>query len=87
MINMEALQYIFEKAIKDNSEYVAIKVSMQGFDGCEIIINPRENFKAKLNYYKNAYNDDLTLKTFNGIKIIDATYGSMSNIEKYFKER
>lgn len=86
-MNMSSLQQVFETAIKNNSEYVAVKVSMSGFEGCEIIINPTNNFQAKLEYYKNAYNDNLTLKTFNGIKIIDATYGSMIDIDNYFKER
>lgn len=28
-----------------------------------------------MEYYKKAYNDDLTLKSFNGIKIVGFTYG------------
>lgn len=86
-MNMMSLQETFKSAIDNNSEYVAVKVSMQGFKGCEIIINPKENFKEKLVYYTNAYNDNLTLKTFNGIKIVDATHGSMIDIDKHFKER
>lgn len=86
IMNMLSLQYIFEKAIRDNCDYVGIKVAMQGFEGCEIIINPRENFKAKFDYYKKAYNNDLTLKTFNGIRIINAAYGTISDIEQILKE-
>lgn len=86
IMNMLSLQYVFEKAIRDNSEYVAVKVMMTGFEGCEIIINPTENFNAKLEYYKKAYNEDLTLKTFNGIKIVNVAYGSLSDIEKALKE-
>jgi hypothetical protein len=36
----------------------------------EIIINPYANIPSKLAYYEQAYNDDLTLKANNNIKII-----------------
>lgn len=36
----------------------------------EIIINPYANIPGKLAYYEYAYNDDLTLKANNSIKII-----------------
>lgn len=86
MLNMNSLQDTFLNAIKNNLQYIGIKVSMQGFDGCEIIINPNENFQTKLDYYKRAYNNDLTLKTFNGIKIINIACGSISDIENSFRE-
>lgn len=80
-MDMNSLQYVFEKAIRDNHEYIALKISMPEYDNCEIIINSRNNFKTKLDYYKKAYNHDLTLKTFNKIKIIDAAYGSLQEIK------
>ena len=56
---------------------------MQGFLKPEIIINENENFDSKFAYYKKAYNEGLTLKTFNGIKIVGFTYGnSFEEIEK-----
>ena len=56
---------------------------MEGFPKSEIIINDNENFDKKLSYYKNSYNQDLTLKTFSGIKIVGFTYGdSFETIEK-----
>ena len=49
----------------------------------EVIINERENFDAKLAYYKKAYNDDLTLKSFNRIQITGIVYGdTLEEIEK-----
>ena len=55
---------------------------MDGFTKPEIIINESENFDSKLAYYKKAYNEDLTLKAFNGIKIIGFTFGdNFSEIE------
>ncbi|CAM3778268.1 hypothetical protein [Alkalicoccus chagannorensis] len=37
----------------------------------EWIINPKANFKTKLEYYEQAYNEDLTLKDNSNIKIVD----------------
>jgi len=65
-------------------EYIGVKIQMEGFREPEVIINPFNNFDAKLEYYKKAYNDNLILKTFNGIKIIDFTAGDDFNeIEEY----
>lgn len=69
----------FNKAIENKDKYVAVVVT----NNCkepEIIINPNSNFEEKLNYYKNAYSEDLTLKTFNKIKIIK--YSSGNSIEE-----
>jgi hypothetical protein len=60
---------IFQNAIDLRAEFVAVQIQMAGFEEPEIIINKSENFEDKLAYYKNAYNEDLTLKTFNGIRI------------------
>lgn len=50
----------------------------------EIIINPKENFVAKLSWYREAYNDDLTLKSNPNIKIVD--YDFVESLSDYFKE-
>ncbi|MCP3925534.1 MAG: hypothetical protein GY714_23440 [Desulfobacterales bacterium] len=76
------LERCFKVAIDKQVNYVGVLVQMKGFKKPEIIINENPNFKSKLVYYKKTYNDDLTLKTFNGIKIINFTYGNtFSDIE------
>jgi len=73
----------FFEASHNGAKYVGVKIQMQGFPKPEIIVNENENFDSKFAYYKKAYNEDLTLKTFNGIKIIGFTYGdSFEDIEK-----
>jgi hypothetical protein len=52
-----------------------VLIEMEGFPRPEVIINENANFDSKFTYYKKAYNENLTLKTFNGIKIIGYTYG------------
>ena len=69
-MSMENLEECFKTAIENNSKYIAVKIETRGSEGAEIIINPRCNFEAKLEYYKKAYTDDLVLKTYDGIKIV-----------------
>jgi len=75
MLTMANLERCFESAKEEGYSYVAVKIKMEGFHQPEVIINPNANFDAKLEYYKKAYNDDLILKSFNGIKIIGFTCG------------
>ena len=70
------LEMMFNQAKVMDANYIGVKIQMQGFDKPETIINPNENFDEKLEYYKKAYNEDLTLKSFNGIKIIGFEYGN-----------
>lgn len=67
---------ILTEAHEVGAKYIAIKVDMRGFDYPEIIVNYKGNILAKLDYYKRAYNDDLTLCNFDGIKITGVTYGN-----------
>jgi len=69
------LEDVFTRAIETQEQYIGVRIETQGCSKPEIIINPRENFSEKLAYYKRAYNDDLTLKSFNGIKITGFMYG------------
>ena len=78
-LTMTDLEKVFNQAIGLGVNYIGVRIEMQGFDEPEVIINPRENFETKLEYYKKAYNDDLTLKTFNGIKVIGCEYGDSFN--------
>ena len=65
----------FNKAKEYDYTYVGVKIAMDGFPQPEVIINSKSNFDKKLEYYQNAYDEDLTLKTFNGVRIIDFAYG------------
>lgn len=82
-MNIKNLEKCFYEASKQDKKYVGVKIQMKGFPKPEIIINENENFDSKFAYYKKAYNEDLTLKTFNGIRIAGFTYGdSFKDIEK-----
>lgn len=73
-LTIKNLEECFTAAKDLGYEYVAVKVDMQGFEKPEIIINKKQNFDAKLDYYKKAYDENLVLKTFNGIRIVGFTY-------------
>lgn len=86
-MDIKNLEKCFYEASQQNKKYVGVKIEMQGFPKPEIIINENINFDSKFAYYKKAYNEDLTLKTFNGIKIVGFTYGdSFKEIEEMILE-
>ena len=82
-LTMENLVNNFEQAKNRNAKYIGIVIMMLGAEKPEIIINSKENFDTKLAYYQNAYNNDLTLKAVEGIRIVGFTYrDSFGEIEK-----
>lgn len=74
-LTMTDLEEIFNKAIQFNEKYIGVKIKMVNMDEPEIIINPRDNFEEKLEYYKKSYNNDLILKACKDIKITNFIYG------------
>lgn len=72
---LDILELCFINAKKNGSKFIGVLIETRGSNAPEIIINPAENFDAKLEYYKKAYTEDLVLKTFDGIKIIGFDYG------------
>lgn len=77
------LENCFKEASQQGRKYVGVAVWMYGFPKEEVIINESKNFDKKLEYYKHAYNEDLTLKNApDKIKIVGFTYGdSFEDIE------
>lgn len=69
------LRRIIEGALQEKTAYVGVAIETQGMEGPEYIINPKCNLAQKLKYYDHAYNDDLTLKANNGIRIKAAATG------------
>lgn len=75
-LKMVNLENCFNMAVAKKVNYVAVVIEMDGFDEKEIIINPIRNAVDKLEYYNKTYNDDLTHKYSNGIRIVGCTYGN-----------
>jgi hypothetical protein len=86
-ILMEKLENCFERAIATGAKYIAVMVAMDSLPEPEIIINPAENIQGKLEYYKYAYNDNLTLKSYDRIRIVGFTFGnSIDEMKKVLYE-
>lgn len=71
----EQLQRIFNNAIATKAAYVGVRIETRGMAEQEYIINPYANIAQKLVYYNGAYDDDLVLKTYDGIRITSAAAG------------
>lgn len=72
-MNKSALKAIFINAKAVDSRYIGVRIQTEGSNQPEIIINPRENFDAKFDYYMEAYDDDLILISARGKKKIEIT--------------
>lgn len=66
---------------KEEATHVIVVVEVKG-SAPEIIINPKENFEKKREYYKNAYAEDLTLRVNQDIKIVG--YNFLSDLRDFF---
>lgn len=74
-MTLSGLIRAFESQWARESNWVGIVVMLPNGRE-EVIINNSFNFEDKLEYYKNAYNEDLTLKANTDIKIVDYTFGN-----------
>lgn len=63
-----------------------VKIETAGSEGLEIIINPLCNLKAKKEYYSKAYNDDLVLNSYSGIRIVNWGYFNKNEELNYYKD-
>ena len=63
------LSYIKESCAQEG-DYFSVLVETRGSKGLELIVNPFCNRDEKIAYYDKSYNDDLTLKAYDGIKIV-----------------
>lgn len=72
-----------DRAVEVNAKYFAVAVDV-GLPTREVIVNSMENImEGKLEYYTNAYNDNLELKVNPSIKITGFTFGdNFQDIQK-----
>lgn len=55
------LKALFIEAKGTGQKYIGVMIQTEGSSEPEVIINPKENFNAKFDYYMAAYDDDLIL--------------------------
>lgn len=81
-MQMRDLEKQFARAKEEDAEYIAVQIYTKGNERPELIINQKECFDKKLEYYRKAYTDNLVLKTYEGISIKGIAYGNnLSEIE------
>ena len=64
------LEDIFNEALKEHAQTVAVELTIPGQRDTEFIINQNRSFRNKLNYYKRTYNDDIVHNKVPSIKIV-----------------
>jgi hypothetical protein len=74
MTKKNELQKCFMEAIEEGAKSVYVEVFMDNFPSSELIVNPIDNALGKLDYYNNAYDDNLQHNHSKGIRIIDFGY-------------
>ena len=74
-LDKEALMGEFNHALETKAAFIGVRIETRGMEKPEYIINPYENIAQKLIYYNSAYNNDLVLKTYDGIRITRIAHG------------
>jgi len=65
----------FELAMNEEfATVVRVGREMPDLSELEYVVNTEENYEAKLEYYKKAYDDNMCLKAFNKIKIVTVEF-------------
>jgi hypothetical protein len=68
---MDCIENFFNGA----NEFVGVQLTIPNTSGYEVIINPKENFKEKLAYYKKTYTEDGVHKHVPQIRIVNYASG------------
>lgn len=92
MTKVEFMKMYDEIVEAKNETAIVVAVQMPDLNSVEMIVNPRENFEVKRAYYDKAYDDNMCLRAFNQIKIVDILadfedfHANMVESFKYFQE-
>mgnify|MGYP000883033273 FL=1 len=78
------LKALFIEAKGTGQKYIGVMIQTEGSSEPEVIINPKENFNAKFDYYMAAYDDDLILIAAKGKKVDDVKLFDWSDRNDYF---
>lgn len=83
-LTMENFEQSFEYA--NDSEYLGVAVIIGDAKIPEIILNSKENFASKLEYYKNTYDEKLCMKKAPHIRIVGWVFSyDFKGVEDGFK--
>ena len=69
-----------------SDRHLLVRVRAPKAKALEIIINPPVDILRKLNYYKNAYTEDLKLKANTEVEIVDFMEYDIDTHQVYYNE-
>ena len=69
------LEDIFNEALKEHAQTVAVELTIPGQRDTEFIVNRYRSIRNKLNYSKRTYSEDLIHNKVPSIKIVSAGWG------------
>lgn len=72
-MNMQRLEHCAQICL-DANQPIKVLIEMPGFDKPELIINPPENIKKKMEYYKATYDENCEHKHTKGIRLVDVVF-------------
>lgn len=82
VFNKEMLKEIFTEAKEYGKKYVGVVFELPDHPGRELIINSKENFDCKYEYYMNTYDEDLTNYRNSKVRIVRAFhFNNFSELE------
>lgn len=85
---MDTFETLLQNALKNETPWMYVLMQMPNTDDEEIIVNPITNFEAKLEYYKNQYDEEMCHKYVEGLRIVGFGFvESLDEIEKALDER
>lgn len=73
--SMTELEDIFNEALKEHAQTVAVELTIPGQRDTEFVINRYRNIKTKLGYYKRTFTEELVHNKVPSIRIISAGHG------------
>lgn len=72
---MSDLENIFNEALKEHAQTVAVELTIPRQRDTEFVINRYRNIKSKLAYYKRNFGDNLVNNKVEGLRIVSAGWG------------
>lgn len=86
MSNKEDLIVCIRSAMLEGSEWMSLLVVMPEHPAPQLIIDPKENFAARLKFLRRTYNDNLEHAHNPAVRIVGFSHGSsIAKVSKVYK--
>lgn len=79
--NMSELEEIFNEALREHAQTVAVELTIPKQKDTEFVINRCRSIKTKLGYYKRTFGENLVHNKVEDIRIVSAGWGDADLFE------